>query len=38
MRQIAAELTERGVLTARGTDDNPGTWSAVKVKRILDAA
>jgi DNA invertase Pin-like site-specific DNA recombinase len=38
LRQIAAALNERGILTARGTDDNPGKWSAVKVKRILDAA
>ena len=35
---IAAQLNERGAVTARGTEDNPGTWSAVQVKRILDRA
>lgn len=33
LRQIAAALNERGIPTARG-----GQWSAVQVKRMLEAA
>jgi DNA invertase Pin-like site-specific DNA recombinase len=33
LRQIAAALNDRGITTVRG-----GEWSAVQVKRILDAA
>jgi DNA invertase Pin-like site-specific DNA recombinase len=33
LRQIAAALNEKGITTAKG-----GEWSAVQVKRILDAA
>jgi DNA invertase Pin-like site-specific DNA recombinase len=33
LRQIASVLNDRGITTARG-----GEWSAVQVKRILDAA
>jgi DNA invertase Pin-like site-specific DNA recombinase len=31
LRQVAAELTRRGITTARG-----GRWSAVQVKRVLE--
>jgi DNA invertase Pin-like site-specific DNA recombinase len=32
---IAAELNERGAVTPRGTEDAPGTWTAVQVSRVL---
>jgi DNA invertase Pin-like site-specific DNA recombinase len=35
---IAGQLNERGAVTARGTEDNPGTWTATQVKRILEPA
>jgi hypothetical protein len=31
LRQVAVELTRRGITTARG-----GRWSAVQVKRVLE--
>jgi hypothetical protein len=33
LRQIAAGLNQRGIMTARG-----GAWSAVQVKRVLERA
>jgi hypothetical protein len=34
LRAIAAELTQRGIPTPRGT----GAWQAVQVQRVLDRA
>jgi hypothetical protein len=34
LRQIAAELTQRGIATPRGHE----SWSAVQVKRVLERA
>lgn len=35
---IAAQLNERGAVTARGTEDNPGLWTATQVRRLLAIA